>query len=66
MDSAVNALLIAHLAQQRIHAATGARQAHELREMRKASRERRGISRRILGRTAPVAPPAGTVAVPRI
>jgi len=66
MDSSVNALLIADLAQQRIHAATGARQARETRPARATAPARRGMSRLLFRRPAPLAPPAGTMTVPRV
>jgi hypothetical protein len=66
MDSSVNALLIADLAQKRIAAATGARQVREARPARATAPERRGMSRLLFRRPAPVGPPAGTMSVPRV
>jgi hypothetical protein len=65
MDSSVNALLIADLAQKRIAEATGARQARETRPGRTTRPQRRGMSRLLFRRPAPVAPPVGTMSVPR-
>ncbi|HYI17954.1 MAG TPA: hypothetical protein VD836_04560 [Solirubrobacteraceae bacterium] len=66
MDSSVNALLIADLAQRRIAEATGARRVRETRGARSTTPERRGMSRLLFRRPAPVARPAGTMTVPRV
>jgi len=66
MDSSVNAHLIAQFSKDRIDQATHARQVRENLRSRTVTRESRGMSRLMFGRRAPVAPPAGTMPVPRV